>query len=185
MQFLIPSVELICFPGGKKFPCRMFLSLIFRQILGLPLSNPFFRAKQRLIKDSRFENISGTALKLDQETDDYGIYNAEFLTIENSQFRNIGGPVASVYRGGTDESTFGPHVLVSASTFENIGKGEVPLMRLHGVQKAKFTGNTVSQTQAIQFVKTTGHPQLEAADNTIGKGAPTDLFAIDDRRASK
>ena len=137
------------------------------------------------IKDSRFENISGTALKLDQETDDYGIYNAEFLTIENSQFRNIGGPVASVYRGGTDESTFGPHVFVSASTFENIGKGEVPLMRLHGVQKAKFTGNTVSQAQAIQFVKTTGHPQLEAADNTVGEGAPTDLVAIDDRRASK
>jgi poly(beta-D-mannuronate) lyase len=58
------------------------------------------------VTNSTFENISGTVFKLDEEADDYGIYNSEFLKIENSQFNNIGGLIASVYRGGRDESTF-------------------------------------------------------------------------------
>ena len=34
-----------------------------------------------LIKNSSFETVSGAVVKLDTENDDYGIYNAEYLTV--------------------------------------------------------------------------------------------------------
>ncbi|WP_340693817.1 polysaccharide lyase 6 family protein [Hyphomonas sp.] len=128
------------------------------------------------VVNSDFENISGAVFKLDEETEDYGIYNAEFLNIKASHFKDIGGPVATVYRGGTDESTFGPHVDVAGSSFENIGNGSQPLMVLHGIQKGSFTGNTVVDSQPIALTFTTGLPVFTSNSNTID-GAARDEFA--------
>jgi poly(beta-D-mannuronate) lyase len=61
------------------------------------------------VRGSSFENVTGAVFKLDKEDDDYGIYNAEYLTISDSIFKNIGGDIVDYYRGGRDESTFGPH----------------------------------------------------------------------------
>ena len=60
------------------------------------------------ISNSTFNNITGHVMALDKETDDVGIYNAEFVTLHNNIFTNIGGAVLSLHRGGKDESTFGP-----------------------------------------------------------------------------
>lgn len=79
------------------------------------------------IAKSHIEGVSGTVFKLDQETDDYGIYNSEFLTIVDSYFESVGGSIVSVYRGGSDESTFGPHIDVSGSKFTDVGMGGRPL----------------------------------------------------------
>lgn len=137
------------------------------------------------VANSRFEDISGIAFKLDQETDDYGIYNSEFLTITDSAFENIGGPVASVYRGGRDESTFGPHVDVSGSRFTNVGKGSAPLMVLHGIQKGSFVDNAVAAGQPLAITLTTGLPVFDMTGNTAN-GASTDAFAeISDLRNRK
>jgi poly(beta-D-mannuronate) lyase len=118
------------------------------------------------VTNSTFENISGTVFKLDEEADDYGIYNSEFLKIENSQFNNIGGLIASVYRGGRDESTFGPHVNVSGSQFSKVGKAGSPLMMLHGIQQGSFIDNTVSESAPIAFTITTGKPVFEVGNNS-------------------
>ncbi len=61
------------------------------------------------ITNSRFENITGKVVAADSETEDYGRYNAEYLTVSNSRFINVSGHIVALYRGGTDESTFGPH----------------------------------------------------------------------------
>jgi len=40
-----------------------------------------------LIRSSSFKEVTGAVLKLDKESDDYGIYNAEYLTISKSTVR--------------------------------------------------------------------------------------------------
>jgi poly(beta-D-mannuronate) lyase len=137
------------------------------------------------VSDSSFADISGIVFKLDQETDDYGIYNAEYLTLKDSRFENIGGSIASVYRGGRDESTFGPHVDVTGSTFTNIGRNAAPLMRLHGIQRGRFTGNTIKDAAPIDVTFTTGLPIFAMTDNRVD-GAVQDVFAnIKDLRNRK
>lgn len=134
------------------------------------------------VTGSSFANTSGSVFKLDSETDDFGIYNAEFLTVENSAFANIAKPVASVYRGGRDESTFGPHVTFLNSTFANIGSADTPLMLLHGVQHVRIEGNAVSGAAPIRFVITTGKPKPILSGNQIsGAERPVILVTTDMR----
>lgn len=137
------------------------------------------------ITNSHFKDVSGIAFKLDQETDDYGIYNSEFLTITGSDFENIGGPIASVYRGGRDESTFGPHVDVSSSRFTNVGKGTAPLMVLHGIQKGSFTDNTIANAQPTSVTLTTGLPVFDVSGNTADGGKDAKIVSITDLRNRK
>lgn len=128
------------------------------------------------VLDSEFQNISGTVFKLDEESDDYGIYNSEYLTIKNSKFVDITGPVASVYRGGRDESTFGPHIDVSNSEFSGIGGATAPIMNLHGLQKGSFSDNTIEDARPIDLTYTTGLPVFSMSGNTVD-GMAFDAFA--------
>ena len=129
---------------------------------------------------SRFSDVSGVVVKLDAETDDYGIYNAEYLTIENSSFNRIGGPVVAVYRGGRDESTFGPHVWVRDSEFDGVGLRGGPLMLLHGVQNLELTGNRVTGAAPAEFTITTGQPHTDISGNVVvGEGARSVLTTVD------
>ena len=86
-----------------------------------------------------------TASMAAAETEDFGQYNLEYLTITDSSFERIGGPVANIYRGGRDESTFGPHVMISDSTFEEVGTnprdGGDTSLRLWGAQDTVLTDN--------------------------------------------
>ena len=137
------------------------------------------------VTGSVFEDVSGIVFKLDPETDDYGIYNSEFLSIIDSRFERIGGPVASVYRGGRDESTFGPHVDVAGSVFADIGGADTPLMVLHGIQKGSFAGNTVTGAQPLAITLTTGLPVFAQTQNRVG-GTVQDTFAtVSDLRNRK
>ncbi|PPT53537.1 hypothetical protein XarbCFBP8150_21575, partial [Xanthomonas arboricola] len=43
------------------------------------------------------------------------------------------GPVLDLYRGGRDESTFGPVLQVSDSHFTQVGRNAGASLRLHGV----------------------------------------------------
>jgi poly(beta-D-mannuronate) lyase len=111
------------------------------------------------------EDISGTVLSAAAETDDRGTYNAETIEIEDSHFHRIGGPAIDLYRGGTDESTFGPKARIAGSTFERVGADRKIAVRLHGVQRAELTGNTFTDSGGVRFVRTVGEPVLLAARN--------------------
>lgn len=137
------------------------------------------------VQGSHFENVSGTVFKLDPETDDYGIYNSEFLTIVDSVFENIGGTVASVYRGGRDESTFGPHVDVTRSSFSSVGGQSEPLMVLHGIQKGSFTDNEVSGASPLAITLTTGLPVFTMESNSVDGVADSDFSVVTDLRNRK
>ncbi len=129
------------------------------------------------IHRSKFSNITGAILKLDSENDDYGIYNSEYVTITNSTFRNVEGSLVSYYRGGTDESTFGPHFELSDSKLENVGWGSrnksAASMLLHGVQVSSIANNSIANSQVVKLMHSVGEPVTKITENTfVSSGAP-------------
>ena len=110
-----------------------------------------------------------TCCSWNRESDDLGIYNGEYVAIQRSAFRNIQGSVADIYRGGTDESTFGPHFELSGSTIENVGHGKRnkarASVRLLGVQATNIRGNTFRESQPVRVIHTVGGPVTQFADN--------------------
>lgn len=123
------------------------------------------------IVDSQFNNITGDILRLDKERDDLGIYNAEYITLTDNTFTDIQGNIMNVYRGGTDESTFGPHVEFNRNTLANVGFGKRnkadAVIRLHGVQVTHIANNRFTNTRAIVIEHTVGEPITRIEDNTF------------------
>lgn len=114
------------------------------------------------ISNSTFNNITGHVMALDKETDDVGIYNAEFVTLHNNIFTNIGGAVLSLHRGGKDESTFGPFLDMDHCTFENIGFDSrnkyKAAINLYGVQDIQMKNSIFKKTKKIQMHLVVGEP---------------------------
>ena len=130
-----------------------------------------------LIKDSDFETVSGAILKLDTENDDYGIYNAEYLTIENSNFKDVEGALVDYYRGGRDESTFGPHFNMTGSSLKNVGAGprnkSKASIHLHGVQVTNISDNTFDSNTPFLVTHTVSEPKTKIFENKfVNTAAP-------------
>ncbi len=125
------------------------------------------------IKNSNFSNISGSVLQAAAETEDYGQYNAEYIEVSNSNFKDIGGAAFNIYRGGRDESTFGPHFSLTSSNFLNVGKGgnnaNGASMVLHGVQHSDISSNNFLDNAPIKIVHTVGRPQTRISGNKSSK----------------
>lgn len=121
------------------------------------------------IRNSQFKNINGYVLGLDQELDDDGRYNAEYVDIIDSSFINVQGAVVSFYRGGTDESTFGPHLTMTGSKIINSGfskrnKAGASIL-LHGVQVAAIGDNLFQNSRLIKVNHTVGEPRTRIEAN--------------------
>ena len=121
------------------------------------------------ITKTQFNNIDGTLFILDQDKDDDGRYNAEYLAIKDSEFVDVTGAVVSYYRGGTDESTFGPHFELSDSVINNSGFGKRnkagAIVGLHGVQVSLIDGNRISNSEVIRVNHTVGEPKTRISNN--------------------
>lgn len=121
------------------------------------------------ILDSSFSNITGAILALDKETDDLGLYNAEYVKITDSSFSNIGKALLSIYRGGTDESTFGPHVEIRNSEISSVGKNKRnktgASVHLLGIQVVSIKDNQFRQSKPLIVVQTVGGPVTRITDN--------------------
>lgn len=121
------------------------------------------------IRNSAFSEVSGAIVAADSETDDFGRYNVEYLDIVDSNFADIAGPLASVYRGGTDESTFGPSVTITGNALSNVGRGSAngaqASFLLHGVQTAQIAHNALTRSAPIKVVHTVGTPRTSVAQN--------------------
>jgi len=134
-------------------------------------------AQDITIKNSSFSEVSGHIVQLHRETDDLGIYNGEYITITDSSFLNLGGSVATVYRGGTDESTFGPHFVFRNNTVDNAGhdkrnKSKASIL-LHGVQVASLHDNEFRNSLPITVIETVGEPVTRLSNNEFhGTDAP-------------
>ena len=114
------------------------------------------------ILNTEMTNITGSILTLDKETEDLGVYNVENVTIKDSTFTDIQGSVANIYRGGTDESTFGPIIIVEGNEFTNTGLGArnktEASLKFHGVQKLHISDSTWSNSAPLELYLTNGEP---------------------------
>ncbi|MEM7327578.1 MAG: polysaccharide lyase 6 family protein [Pseudomonadota bacterium] len=134
------------------------------------------------VSNSVFKNISGVPFKFDAETDDFGIYNVEYLIIQNSDFSDIRSSVASIYRGGRDESTFGPHGFIVESRFANVGAEESPFAVLHGAQNVKIESNVFEASNPARLIITTGIPKIVNGGNLDASGQAVSGLMIEDLR---
>lgn len=114
------------------------------------------------------DGITGSVLSGHTETADLGTYNAEVVEVVDSTFRAVTGPVIDLYRGGTDESTFGPRLTVTGSTFERSGRGDdAGALKLYGVQRTEVRGNRFVDSGAPSFFKRVGEPVFVWTDNAF------------------
>lgn len=130
-----------------------------------------------VINNTHFSDVTGDILKLNTEIEDLGVYNAEYVTVEGSQFSNVQGAIVKLYRGGTDESTFGPHLTFSNNDIKTVGNGkrnkEGASLYLHGVQVTNIDDNTFYGASPIVIEHTVGEPQTTVQNNRFNaKAAP-------------
>ena len=125
---------------------------------------------------SNFRSVTGHIVGLDREIDDLGIYNGESVVVEDSRFVDVDGAVLNVYRGGTDESTFGPEVSFRRNVLEDVGHGKrnktAAAVFLHGVQTVSVEDNDLRGSQPIRVVETVGEPITMIVDNRFSETAP-------------
>lgn len=123
------------------------------------------------ITNSRFTNITGDILRLNKEQDDLGIYNAEYVTLTDNHFTQIQGTLMNVYRGGTDESTFGPHILLTNNDITEVGQGKrnksKAVFTLHGVQVTNIEQNSFTNTPKMIIEHTVAEPKTVISGNVF------------------
>ena len=134
------------------------------------------------ISRSTFRNITGHVLFMNVEPEDLGIYNGEYITITDSTFANVDGTVVDIYRGGTDESTFGPHFELSGSSLLSVGAGRRnksrASVRLLGVQAIKIHDNVFTDSQPIRVTKTVGEPVSTIVNNEYAATPPPEVDSL-------
>ena len=127
------------------------------------------------IVNTEMTNVTGSILSLDKELDDLGIYNVENVTISGSTFTDIQGSVANIYRGGTDESTFGPIIVVANNEFSNVGLGQRnktgASLKFHGVQKLYITDSNWNESAPLELYLTNGEP-ITVIKDVVMRGTP-------------
>ncbi|WP_446830295.1 polysaccharide lyase 6 family protein [Candidatus Foliamicus sp.] len=132
------------------------------------------------ITRSEFIDITGSVIALGKEVDDLGRYNGEVVSIVDSRFSNIGGAVVDIYRGGTDESTFGPRLEIRASVMDSVGHGARnktgASVRLLGVQVADLHDNDFINSRPIHVTHTVGDPITRIAGNRFA-GTPDPIVS--------
>ncbi len=114
------------------------------------------------ISNSTMNNITGSILSLNKETDDLGIYNAENVVLIGNTFTDVQGSIADIYRGGTDESTFGPIVEVTSNRFVRTGLGRrnksKASLKFHGVQRLNIADSYWEDSAPLELFLTNGEP---------------------------
>lgn len=115
------------------------------------------------------ERATGSVIAAHTETADLGTYNAEVVEVIDSTFRDITGPVVDLYRGGADESTFGPRLTLTGSTFERSGRGgdEAGVLMLYGVQRTEARDNRFIDSGPPRFFRRVGDPVFVWTDNRL------------------
>lgn len=128
------------------------------------------------ISNTEMSNITGSVMSLDKETEDLGIYNVENVNIINSRFTDIQGAVANIYRGGTDESTFGPIVVIEGNEFNNTGQGRRnksgASLIFHGVQRLNIADSSWNGSAPLELFLTNGEPITVIEDIVMTNTAP-------------
>ncbi len=131
------------------------------------------------IQNSRFKNITGHIAALDKETDDIGAYNVEYLIMKNNVLSDVQGAALRLYRGGKDESTFGPFLELEHNTMDNVGHGAKnkyqTALSLYGVQVTDIKDNLFNNSKGVDMHLVVGEPIVNVVNNNFYK---SDLLKV-------
>ena len=131
------------------------------------------------IQNSTFKNISGHITALDKETDDIGAYNVEYMIMKNNTVTDMQGAALRLYRGGKDESTFGPFLEVEHNVFNNVGFGKKnkykAAMSLYGVQVNDIENNNFNNTAGLNMHLVVGEPIVNVLNNNYYKSGKIEV----------
>ena len=123
------------------------------------------------IQNSTFKKISGSIAALDKETDDIGAYNVEYFLMKNNTITELQGAALRLYRGGKDESTFGPFLEIDHNVFDNVGFGKKnkynAAISLYGVQETDIKDNIFKDCKAINMHLVVGEPIVKVRNNAL------------------
>ena len=123
------------------------------------------------IQNSTFKNITGNIAALDTETEDIGAYNVEYLIMKNNVVSDLQGAALRLYRGGTDESTFGPFLEIEHNVFDNVGHGKRnkygSAISLYGVQVNDIENNIFNNSKALDMHLVVGEPIVNILNNNF------------------
>ena len=123
------------------------------------------------IQNSTFKNISGHITALDKETDDIGAYNVEYFIMKNNTVKDLQGVALRLYRGGKDESTFGPFLEIDHNVFDHVGYGKKnkykTAISLYGVQVNDINNNIFSKTKGVNMHLVVGEPIVNVLNNNF------------------
>lgn len=115
----------------------------------------------------RVAGLSGTVIAAAEEKDKKGLYAAEHVRITDSRFAKIGA-LADILRGGTDESTFGPDVVISGNQVAGSGPA---LLTLSGAQATLIADNSFHDAGQIAVAHSVGTPETSILRNRLS-GTP-------------
>lgn len=125
------------------------------------------------IQNSKFKNITGHIAALDKETDDIGAYNVEYFIMNNNILTDVQGAALRLYRGGKDESTFGPFLEIDHNVFDNVGHGSKnkyeTAISLYGVQVNDIENNIFNNSKGITMHLVVGEPIVNVINNNFYK----------------
>lgn len=124
-------------------------------------TTPATLAETIRIVDTRIANVSGAVLAGHSEKGKDGFYNAERVLFEGLDVVRA-GTVADLFRGGTDESTYGPQFTMTESSIADSG----PVL-LSGVQETTITGNRFVRSGGVRVAHSVGSPHTEIAHNSF------------------
>lgn len=123
------------------------------------------------IQNSTFKNISGHIAALDKETDDIGAYNVEYLIMKNNTVTDLQGAALRLYRGGRDESTFGPFLEMQHNVFDHVGYGKKNkygrAVSLYGVQVNDIENNIFLNAEPMEMHLVVGEPIVNVLNNNF------------------
>lgn len=107
-----------------------------------------FYAHKSIVADSIIvsgNTFSGNAVNLvvmNEEKDNKGYYNAENILIAENTIKNHKGALINLYRGGNDESTMGPSLILKNNVLNHCQtSGEDPFVHLYGTQHSLIENN--------------------------------------------
>lgn len=116
-----------------------------------------------VFKNVSIDNLTGSVVKLTMEQEDLGVYNVENVILENCSFEEVQGEILNIYRGGTDESTFGPLVWVSDVKVSNSSEGKrnkaKACFAFHGVQYLDMKRVQIDSSAGMHLHLTNGEPR--------------------------
>lgn len=118
------------------------------------------------IRDSVFTGVSGAVIGVEARNEDDPSYAIERAVISGSRFVDV-TRVADVFRGGRDESTFGPRF-----TMMNCVVLRSPsAVRLSGVLFTQISSNQFSDSGPLEIAHGVGSPTTLVTDNTFANTA--------------